>query len=97
MHDSCLLIYNLTDAIESVLELQYTGKEYALREGIVYFQKLSDYFLVNYRLSYKINLTGGLQAERFGRVNNIFDRLYYSQRGTPEAGRTIQAGIAIVM
>jgi iron complex outermembrane receptor protein len=83
--------YSLTKDLNAVLEFEYIGKEYGLKEGTIGFQRLPDYLLTNLRLSYNFGI-GESNLEIFVRFNNLFDRLYYTQFGLPEAGRQIFAG-----
>ncbi len=72
-----------------VLEMNYIGDEY---EAESYFVKLPDYLLTNIRLSYAFKF-GSTKQELYFRINNIFDKLYYTQFGLPEAGRELTIGI----
>jgi len=83
--------YSITKDLNAVLEFEYIGKEYGLKEGTTGYQRLPDYLLTNLRLSYNIGI-GASNLEIFIRFNNLFDRLYYTQFGLPEAGRQIFAG-----
>ena len=79
-------------SFNAALELNYTGIEYAYQEGNEYLQKLPDYLLTNARLACDISINENSKLVLFFRVNNIFDTLYYSQWGLPEAGRQFFAG-----
>ena len=83
--------YSITKYLNAVLEFEYIGKEYGLKEGTTGYQKLPDYLLTNLRLSYNVGV-GASNLEIFVRFNNLFDQLYYTQFGLPEAGRQIFAG-----
>ncbi len=83
--------YSITKGLNAVLEFEYIGKEYGLKEGATGYQRLPDYLLTNLRLSYNVGI-GVSNLEIFVRFNNLFDRLYYTQFGLPEAGRQIFAG-----
>jgi outer membrane cobalamin receptor len=88
-------LYNLTAHLGSMLEVSYAGQEYALREGNPYFQRLPEHVLVNFWFEYITDITGGAKLELSIRVNNLFDKLYYSQWGLPEAGRSFVIGGAL--
>ncbi len=75
-----------------VAEAKYIGQEYGLED---YYEKLPDYFLLNLRASYFLRLTSNYKTEFIFRVNNVFDKLYYTQIGLPEAGREIKLGMNI--
>ena len=87
--------YKLYENINSVLEIYYTGNEFAFQGGNEYFQKLPEYILFNLRFSYNYKINNSLFADIFIRINNIFDKLYYSQWGLPEAGREVVGGLSI--
>jgi len=53
--------------------------------------KLPSYYLINFRVSYNIILANN-DIEFFGRIDNILDKLYYTQLGLPEAGREVFVG-----
>ncbi len=80
----------------SLIEFQTSLKEFGLREGNLYYQKIPDYFLVNLRAAYLFNFFDSLETEIFIRVNNLFDRIYYSQWGIPAEGRAVKGGISIL-
>lgn len=90
-------VYNSPIGLNGLLEISYTGKEFALKEGGIYFQRIPDYFITSARLSYHYNFTNKLSVEIFGRVDNIFDKLYYRQWGLPEAGRNFIAGLTLTI
>ncbi len=81
--------------IETLLEFQSLMKEFGLREGNLFFQRLPDYFLINLRVAYIIKFYETFETEVFFRVNNLFDRLHYSQWGIPSEGRAFKAGITL--
>jgi iron complex outermembrane recepter protein len=89
-----VLNYIYNEKLNSQLEANYIGKEYGLKEGSEYFQKLSDYLLLNWRISYIFSYDQLYNLELFFRINNIFDKLYYTQWGLPEAGREFFAGFS---
>ena len=90
------LVFNYTynDKLSSLLEVNYIGKEYGLKEGSEYFQKLNDYLLLNWRISYTFSYNQIYNLELFFRINNIFDKLYFTQWGLPEAGREFFIGFS---
>ncbi len=77
-------------------ELDYLGKEFGLKEGSVGFQKIADYLLINLRAAYSFNFENDYDFEFYLRANNIFDRLYYTQFGLPEAGRQFLIGLNLI-
>lgn len=83
--------YTITKNLNTLIELEYIGREYGLKEGSTGYQSLPDYLITNLRLSYNFEI-GSSNLETYLRVNNIFDRLYYTQFGLPEAGRQIFVG-----
>lgn len=83
--------YSITTDFNALLELEYIGNEFGLKEGSTGYQMLPDYFLVNVRFAYNFLLDFS-KIELYLRLNNIFDRLHYTQFGLPEAGRQIFAG-----
>lgn len=87
------LDYAFGGGFNSVIEINYVGKEFGLQGGNEYFRKLPDYLLSNVRFSYEFGLSGNLKLQVFIRVNNIFDKLYYTQWSLPEAGRQFWGGI----
>jgi iron complex outermembrane receptor protein len=87
--------YSITTDFNSLLELEYIGNEFGLKEGSTGYQMLPDYFLVNVRFAYSFLLDFS-KIELYLRLNNIFDRLHYTQFGLPEAGRQIFAGANFV-
>ncbi|MBL1213098.1 MAG: TonB-dependent receptor [Ignavibacteriae bacterium] len=89
------LDYTFNKNFNSIIEANFIGKEFGLKEGSEYFQKLDDYFLLNFRTSYLVPFNENTNLEIFFRVNNIFDKLYYTQWGLPEAGREFFAGFSL--
>ncbi|HOI28954.1 MAG TPA: TonB-dependent receptor [Melioribacteraceae bacterium] len=83
--------YSLTNRLSALLEFEYVGNEFGLREGTAGYQRLPDYFLSNFRIAYNFEL-GGSGLEVYFRINNLFDRLYYTQFGLPESGRQFFLG-----
>jgi len=90
-----LLNYIIADNLNFGLEANYIGKEFGLKEGIKYFQKLPDYFLLNFRISYIYKISQNTNAEAFFRVSNLFDKLYFTQWSLPEPGRQFQFGLKL--
>ncbi len=85
------LDYSISKNLNALLELEYTGLEFGLKEGSTGYQKLPDYFLANIRAAYSFSMNE-LDFEIYFRLNNLFDRLYYTQFGLPEAGRHFLIG-----
>ena len=83
--------YTITKNLSALLEFEYIGKEFGLKEGSIGYQKLPDYLLANVRFAYNFVLDFS-KIELYLRLNNLFDRLYYTQFGLPEAGRQIFIG-----
>lgn len=83
--------YSLTNRLSALIEFEYVGNEFGLREGTAGYQRLPDYFLSNFRIAYNFEL-GGSGLEVYFRINNLFDRLYYTQFGLPESGRQLFIG-----
>jgi iron complex outermembrane recepter protein len=81
--------------INLLIETSAVASEFALEEGNPYYQNIPSYILVNTRLSYKYDLSAVSNVELFGRINNIFDKHYYTQLGLPEAGRELFVGIEL--
>ena len=86
--------YEFLNGFNTVLEVNYVGKEFGLQGGNEYFQKLPDYLLTSIRLSYEFTLFSNVRLQAFIRMNNIFDKLYYTQWSLPEAGRQFWGGVA---
>lgn len=85
--------YTFLSDLNAIFEANYIGKEFGLQGGNEYFKKLPDYLLLNARLSYKIDLFTNTNLQIFFRVNNILDKLYYTQWSLPEAGRQFWGGV----
>ena len=90
---SLYLNYSPWKRISGLLELTTIHNEFGYQEGYEYFRELPSYFLINFRLTYSIPFDKTKQLQFFGRINNIFDKLYYTQWGLPEAGRQFYAGL----
>lgn len=90
---SLFLNYSIFKNFMSLAEVSTIHNEYGYQEGYEFFRKLPSYFLINLRLTYNIVLNKGQNLQLFGRVNNIFDKLYYTQWGLPEAGRQFYLGV----
>jgi iron complex outermembrane receptor protein/outer membrane receptor for ferrienterochelin and colicins len=58
------------------------------------WEELSDYFLVNLRLTQPLTNVAGVEAELFLQLNNLFDVDYYETNG-PEPGRNMLSGITM--
>ncbi len=77
------------------LEANFIGEEFGLKEGTEYFQKLPSYAVFNFRISYLYEIPGLTGIQTFVRVNNLFDKLYYTQWGLPERGRETLIGLKL--
>lgn len=90
---SLYLNYSQWKRISGLLELTTIQNEYGYQQGYEYFRELPSYFLFNFRLTYSIPFDSSKQLQIFGRINNIFDKLYYTQWGLPEPGRQFFVGL----
>jgi iron complex outermembrane receptor protein len=86
---------NLTSNLNLVAEFNYVGKEYGLQEGDLYFQELPDYLVTNLRINYSWRFSESMNLNTYIRANNLFDKLYYTQWGLPEAGRQFFIGASL--
>jgi len=84
--------YFINKNFNATLEMNFIGDEYGLQEGYKYYRELPSYLLVNLRFAYTFFLTEIQNVELYFRANNIFDKLYFSQWGLPEAGRQFWGG-----
>ncbi len=82
------LIYYF-DNFGFLFESNYIGNEFEEQKTLV---KLPDYVIADFRVTYKIKFST-FEPKIFFRVNNITDKLYYTQFGLPEAGREFIAGV----
>ncbi len=90
-----LLNYIVANNLNLDMELNYIGKEFGLREGSKFYQKLPDYFLLNLRISYNYKISKNVNVETFFRVNNLLDKLYFTQWSLPEPGRQFLFGLKL--
>ncbi len=90
---SIYLNYSLLKSFSVLFEATTIQNEYGYQEGYEFFRKLPSYFLINLRLTYSLKLTQRHNLQLYGRANNIFDQLYYTQWGLPEAGRQFLVGV----
>ncbi|OGU61722.1 MAG: hypothetical protein A2V66_04435 [Ignavibacteria bacterium RBG_13_36_8] len=88
-----ILDHSFLDRFNTVIEVNYVGKEFGLQSGNEYFQKLPDYLLFNIRFSHSFEPIKDVKLQAFLRINNIFDKLYYTQWSLPEAGRQFWGGL----
>nr|MDA3860293.1 TonB-dependent receptor [Melioribacteraceae bacterium] len=84
---------DINKKINLLLESSLVANEFAFEEGNPILQKIPSYFLLNARLSYNYTFSEKSSLEMFARINNIFDKLYYTQFGLPEAGKQFFVGI----
>mgnify|MGYP001172256189 CR=1 FL=1 len=89
------LDFDLLSNLNLVAEFNYIGKEFGLKEGDLYFKELPDYLVTNFRINYSWLFSESLKLDTHIRVNNIFDKLYYTQWGLPEAGRQFFLGASL--
>jgi len=84
--------YRILKNIETTLEANFIGEEYALKDGTEGFKMLDNYLLINFKILYEFPISKNGNVAIFIRANNIFDKLYYTQWGLPEAGRQFVIG-----
>jgi outer membrane receptor protein involved in Fe transport len=88
-------IYTHDSGISFMIESETTGNQYeADNSEESGFAKVDGSTIFNLRLSYNLFKLTGHVADIYVRANNIFDTYRLYQRGLPEPGRTIQAGIS---
>jgi len=83
-----------TERSQINFEFVYLGTQFGLKEGSLYFEKLPDYLVTNIRAAYNFSIMKS-ELELYARVNNLFDKLYYSQWGLPESGSEFWGGIKL--
>lgn len=76
-------------------EIKFLSEEYGLKDGSIYFQRLPEYLLLNTRFGYEMNYYKDHPIEFYFRINNLFDKLYYTQWGLPDPGREFIGGFNI--
>ncbi len=76
-------------------EFIYSGIQYGLKEGYLYFQRLPDYLITNIRFAYDFLIDKKHKVEIYTRANNLFDKLYFTQWGLPESGSELWGGVKI--
>ncbi|MCH8325769.1 MAG: TonB-dependent receptor [Bacteroidetes bacterium] len=81
------------EQFQTNLEFIYSGIQFGLKEGSLFFQRLPDYLTMNIRAAYNFKIDNNYKVEIYSRVNNLFDKLYFSQWGLPESGLEIWGGI----
>ncbi len=81
--------YNVTPAWNLEAEWQGMAGQYYQNPDNLRWQKLNDYFLLNARIQFNRNR----MLKFYVRVNNIFDRFYFSEWGVPMPGRQIILGL----
>lgn len=87
------LDYSPVKNLSLLFEANYVGEEYGYQEGSEEIRELPDYTLLNFRIGYKINING-FGIDTYLRLNNLTDKLYYTQWGLPETGRELRAGLS---
>lgn len=85
--------YSPFQNINFLFDINYVGEEYGYQEGNEEIQKLPDYILFNIRTGYTFHV-GKTAIDSYVRINNLTDKLYYTQWGLPETGREIRAGLS---
>ncbi len=78
-------------SMEAGVEASYTAGQYFQNPDTRQWERLNDFALVNVRLSYRWHQAFQLYL----RVQNLFDRFYYSEYGVPMPGREFVAGVRI--
>ena len=81
--------------VQANFEFIYTGIQFGLKEGNLFFQRLPDYLITNIRFAYNFLINKKHNVEIYTRVNNLFDKLYFSQWGLPESGSELWGGVKI--
>lgn len=76
------------------LEFIYLGTQFGLKEGSLYFESLPDYLVTNVRAAYNFKISN-YNMEVYARLNNLFDKLYFTQWGLPESGSEFWGGIKL--
>jgi len=89
------LNYLIFNNLETHLEANFIGEEFGIKKGEDGFQKLDSYLIMNFKISYLLNFKNIQNLKAYFRVNNIFDKLYYTQWGLPEAGRQFFIGFSL--
>lgn len=92
---SAILDYTPIGGFNIFSEFKFVSKEFGLKEGSVYFNELPEYLLVNIRFGYEMPYYKEKYLEFYFRINNLFDKLYYTQWGLPDPGREFFSGINI--
>ena len=83
--------FPLFAGVEGGLELSYAGDQYFVNPDTHKWEKLNDFAVMNLRLSYQPFPL----FQVYFRVNNLWDRFYYSEYGVPMPGREFIAGVRI--
>lgn len=81
------------EQFQTNFEFIYSGIQFGLKEGSLFFQRLPDYLITNIRAALNFKIDNKYKVEIYTRVNNLFDKLYFSQWGLIESGREIWGGI----
>ncbi len=89
------LNYGCCKNIKTFLEANFIGEEFGIKKGEKGFKRLDSYLIVNFKISYLINIKNIRNFNLYLRINNIFDKLYYTQWGLPEAGRQFFVGTSL--
>lgn len=88
-------IYTHNFGISLMIESESTGNQYeADNSEESGFAKVDGSTIFNLRIAYNLFKLTGYVADIYVRANNLFDTYRVYQRGLPEPGRTIQAGIS---
>ena len=90
------LSYKLPYNIDIATEIETTGQQFeTIDMKNQKYAKIDASTVLNFRASILILDFDSFMPEIFIRANNIFDAYRLSQRGIPEPGRTISAGVSI--
>lgn len=91
------ITYFPVEHFQTNFEFIYSGIQFGLKEGSLFFQKLPDYLITNVRAAYNFKINNKYKVEIYSRVNNVFDKLYFSQWGLPESGREFWGGVKMIL
>lgn len=88
-HLNCIIHYPLNLQFSTQLEGTFTAHQHYQNPETTEWERLNDFVLLNAKLSYQVFSHTVLYA----RINNLFDRPYFSEFGVPMPGREILIGI----
>ena len=73
------------------LESSYTADQKYQNPDNMVWEKLNDFFLLNFKMNYKFYDIANIYL----RINNAFDKNYFSEYGIPMPGREIVTGVKL--